>query len=609
VGDLRIELQDVLLAGPPRERPRRGPLLAGAAALLAALALAWLLRPRAGEGAPTSPGVVRAVLGVGSEVRLWLGASRSLAISRDGSRVAFVGEQSGRTQLYLRELDAFEAHALADSEDARNPFFSPDGAWIGYFARGELRKVSVAGRAAERLAAAGNESRGAAWGDDGRIVFAQAHAEGLFLLEPGSGAARLITSVDRPAGEQEHLWPEWLPAGRGLVFTVRRRGPAGSVDELFVLGPDEKAGRRLRPGSQPVFAGTGHLLFLSAGGVEAAPFDLSSRELRGAAASVLDAVHTYPQGAAAYALARAGTFVYLPPVEANVLDWVGPAGDVMALPTPPGTPGWPRIAPDGRRVAIHVGRPGSREVWLLDAARAGAFRQLTFAGGGFPVWSADGRWIAFASRSDDAPSLYVVPADGDAPPRRVYAGRGTVVPTAWSRQGMLAFYEVTEARQRDVLVLDVESGGPAAPVVAGPANELAPSFSPDGRLLAYVSNETGRNEVWVRPFPPRGPATAVTVDGGIEPVWSRDGSRLLYRAGDSLWAVEVQGPGPVRLGAPRKLLDTAMVPNAAGNPGYDLAPDGRFLILRGASGVAADTLHVVLGFERELARPTAGRPR
>src|SRR5262245_8802305 len=601
VGDLRLELQELARDQSwERRRRLRGPAFA-AAGLLAAAAGGWLLSSLLGSRA-TGTATLRAVLDMTPDVRLWIGASTALAIAPDGSHLAFIGDYQGRAQLYLRALASPQASAVLHSDDARNPFFSPDGAWVAFFARGELRKVPVSGRSSEGIAAAGSEPRGASWGADGRIAFAQVNAPGLLVVEAAGGEVRTLTEVDHAAGEIDHAWPHWLGDTQALVYTVRRHAEPGSEEEIAVLAPGQRRGRRLRLGSQPLFAESGHLLFTSGGGLEAAPFDRRALALRGPAASVLEAVHVYPQGAAAFALSRSGSLVYVPPAESVAVGWIDPSGKATALSSPPGTPGWPRIAPKGDRIAIHVGHPDSRDVWLLDPARPGAFRQLTTAGGGFPVWSPDGGRIAYASRNDETPSLHVISVDGGAPPRLLYSAQGTVVPCSWSGQGRLAFYEVFERTQRDIFVIDVESGGPPTPVAVTPANELAPAFSPDGKLLAYVSNQTGRNEVYLQRFPPAGGSpTAVTVDGGTEPVWSHDGSRLYYRAGDGLWSVVVSAEGAVSAAAPQKLLETTMLPNASGNASYDFAPDGRVLMLRSA-GAAMEAIHIVVGFDRELLR-------
>ena len=230
-------------------------------------------------------------------------------------------------------------------------------------------------------------------------------------------------------------------------------------------------------------------------------------------------MHAYPRGAAAFAVSASGALFYLPPLESATVDWLEADGRAVPFDTPGGTPGWPRISPDGRRVALHVARPGTREVWLLDRDRPRALRQVTFEEGGFPVWSPDGRRLAFSSRREGNASLSVVAADGSAPPRRLLEGTRSRIPSSWSRDGLLAYYEIGEGNQRDIGVVDVDGGAEPVAFVATPANELAPAFSPDGRLVAYVSNETGRNEVYLRRYPPPSAVTAVSVDGGTEPVW------------------------------------------------------------------------------------------
>jgi serine/threonine-protein kinase len=609
VGDARIELAELAQEGGERAAPPRSRRFAVRALLalgLFGLAFALARGLPSGGGAPTT---IRASLPLGPDVRLWLGASHTLALSPDGARLAFVGESDGRTQLYVRELAKDASQPVRNSADARAPFFSPDGRFIGFFAQGELRKVAVSGGVPERIAAAGIEPRGASWSEDGRIAFAQVGAPGLYVVPSRGGEPALLSTLDAASGELEHLWPEWLPGSGALLLSVRVRAPGGSAEELAVLAPRAQRPRRLRPGAQPAYARSGHVVYTRAGGLEAVPFDVRRLETSGTSVAVLESLNAYPQGAASFALSASGSFVYLPPVVATTLAWVGPDGSATPADAPPGTPGWPRLAPDGRRAAVHVGRPASREVWLIDVERPNAYRQLTFGGGGFPVWSPDGRRVAFFSRREGAPSLYVVDADGDGPPRRLLSAKGTTIPASWSGQGRLAFYEIAESTQRDIWVVDVDGDGVATPVVASPANELAPAFSPDGRALAYVSNETGRNEVYVRSYPGPGPVSAVSTDGGIEPVWSRDGSQLLYRHADELRSVPVRTTPRLSLGAARRLLRAEMVTNAAGNPGFDVKPDGSgYLMLRPVAGASTEEVRLLLNWVDELGQQSrAGR--
>jgi Tol biopolymer transport system component len=608
VGDARIELGELLgeTAGRPPwlmalRRWWRPAALAAAALALAAGAF-FLGRVPGLRARATSSAPVRVSVAMGPNIRLWIGASPSLAISPDGSRIAFVGESGGRTQLYERELGSYTATPVRSSEDARSPFYSPDGRWIGFFAQGELRKVPTAGATPEKIAAGGLQSRGASWAEDGRIVFAQAAAPGLQVVDAAGGEVHLLTSVDRARGEVAHLWPQWLPGGKRVLFTVQQAGGSSAAEELFVVTPETGERRRLREGSQAVYAASGHLVFVSRGRLEAAPFDPRRLESSGPGVSLLDSLEIYPRASAAFAVSASGTLLYVPSHDGAVLGWVDRDGKAVPIDTPPGTPGWPRISPNGRRVAIHLGRAESREVWVFEVDRPRALRQLTFEGGGFPVWSPDSRRVAFSSQREGGGTLAVVAADGSEEPHRLLDGTRIRIPVSWAR-GLLAYYEIGEGNQRDIWVVNAAGGEAPVAFAVTAANEFSPVFSPDGRWLAYVSNETGRNEVYVRPYPPPGPVTAVSIDGGTEPVWRRDGAELFYRHGEALMAVAVRRTSGFSVGPARRVLVTEMVPNAAGNPGFDVTPDGqRFLFLRPTDEASVEALNVVLGWAAELER-------
>ena len=422
-------------------------------------------------------------------------------------------------------------------------------------------------------------------------------------MDATGSEVRLLSSVDRARGEVAHLWPQWLPGAKSVLFTVQHAGGSGTGEDLFVLTPETGERRRLREGAQAVYAASGHLVFVSRGRLEAAPFDPHRLETSGPGVSVLETLEMYPRGSAAFALSASGTLLYVPSVDSTVLGWVDRGGKAVPVETPPGTPGWPRISPDGRRVAIHLGRTDSREVWIFEVDRPRALRQLTFEGGGFPVWSPDSRRLAFTSQREGGGSLAVVVADGSEEPHRLLDGPRIRIPVSWAKDGLLAYYEIGEGNQRDIWVVDA-TGAAARGVLDHSANEFSPVFSPDGRWLSYVSNETGRNEVYVRPPLPPGPVTAVSIDGGTEPVWRRDGSELFYAPRERSHGGG--GAADVRLlggAAATRVLETEMVPNAAGNPGYDVMPDGqRFLFLRPTDGARVEAFHVVLGWLAELER-------
>ena len=272
VGDARLELSE--MPADARGWPRLAALAPPAAMVAAGLGLAALLavvlrgRPvPAPASAPGSP--VRATLRMGSDHRLWVGGSHSFAVSPDAARLAFVGESAGQTQLFVRDLSDYAARPVRNSEEARSPFFSADGRWIGFFAQGELRKVAAAGGTAETIGAAGLQPRGASWAPDGRIVFAQAGTPGLHLLDAAGGEARLVSRLDTARGEVGHLWPQWLPGTDTVLFTVQHAGGSGNTDDLAVVAIATGERRRLRQGAQASYAASGHLVFVSNGGLEA----------------------------------------------------------------------------------------------------------------------------------------------------------------------------------------------------------------------------------------------------------------------------------------------------------------------------------------------------
>lgn len=606
IGDARIEIvelsrgdsQGLLLEAGSRPTGR-WIALAALAAFLAGMAFFRAVGFR-GANPRRGSGVLRTTLALGPEPRLWIGASSSLAISPDGSRVAFVGDRGGQMQLYVRALDDYELIPVRGSDGARDPFFSPDGDWIGFFAGGEIRKVAVGRGVAETLTEAGLQSRGASWGRNGEIVFAQDSAPGLFAVSDNGGKPRAITELREDAERVGHFWPQWLPGENALLITVRTSNDDSVRDELAIVDADTGETTRLGNGAQATYLPSGHIVYVRGGTLEAVAFDARARKLVGSAVQLIEGVNVYPAGAATFALSAEGTLAYLERIDNAVFQIRDREGRSTAVGLPGGTPGWPRISPDGKLAVLHIGGADTRDIWLLDLDRPGSIRQLSFQGGGFPTWSPDGSRIAFMSRRGGSGDIYIASADGSGDTELLLAGPRTKIPGSWSPQGVLAFYEIGDITQRDIWVVDVDNGADPVLFVATPANELSPMFSPDGRYVAYVSNETGQNEIYVRPYPPPGAVTAVSIDGGAEPVWSRDGRELYYRHGDSIMAVSVSTSSGFQVGPPREVLSEPPLPGAGGNPNYDVFPDGRFLVRHEAPGTSIDRVLLVLNWREEL---------
>ena len=594
--------------GAAARLPRRTGLALAIAVVAAAAAVAFVLAgiwlsqrrpaPLAGTETPR-----RLLVGIPPGAVLDAAVAPALALSPSGHGLIFVAREGGTQRLYLRALDRFEASPIAGSDGAAAPFFSPDGEWVGFFAHGKLEKVALAG--GEPLILCDSPyPYGASWGEDGSILFAPDYASGLRRAAAAGGPPTVLTTPDPRAGEIGHRWPEVLPGGRAALFTVWRRG--GWKDASVELLDLQTGQRRelIRGGSCARYAPTGHLVFARAGGAQglaAVAFDLGRLAVRGSPVAVLDGVRTDPaQGAAQFTLSRDGTLVYLPggpQGNSRAVYLLAPDGGGRALPLPARPYRNLALSADGRRLALTVRELDRSELWVSEIDR-GNLSRLTYEGDSIePVWSPDGRWIAFAWARGGRHQILRVMADGSRPPERLLDGGNDRFPTSFSPDGrLLAFTEITPSSGGDLWVLPL-GGAPRLFLRTGFDAERA-RFSPDGRWLAYESNESGSIEVYVRPFPGPGGKWQISAGGGSLPAWSADGRRIVYRSGTTLMAVELtqDAAGRLSAGPPHQELAEPELDRFA------LHPDGRsFLVFRRAAA-EPERLHVVLGFGSELAR-------
>ena len=577
---------------------------------------AWNLKPT-----PPQP-VTRTIITLPPGQRLAGLEQPAVAISPDGNLLAYVASQDRVQQLYLRAMDSLEARAIPNTEGATNPFFSPDGQWVGFFAGGNMKKVSVSGGAAVTLAGAPTP-RGASWGSGGSLAFVP-FASGRMQQAPEErGAPQPLTRFE--PGENFHRWPEWLPEGQAVLFAAATSSTNWTNAQVAVQAVETGERQNLvQGGTQPRYASSGHLLYAQAGTLMAAPFDARRLAVTGAAAPVLEGLlQSIFSGAAQYSASATGTLVYVAGGEEasqRSLVWVSRNGEEQSIPAPPRAYRSPRISPDGRRVAVTIDERESH-VWLYDLDRQTSTR-LTFEGT-YNVnasWTWEGEHIAFQSNREGGPqNVFWQPTDGSGGPERLTTSEYTQIPNSWSPDGQfLVFQETHPTSGRDIWVVQL-ADRKAQPFLVTPANEGTTRISPDGRWLAYLSDESGRNEIYVQPYPGPGGKRQISAEGGTEPVWNPNGRELFYRSGDRMMAVEVevgQASTPVSsgqagrpvatafsAGRPRMLFDAAQyLPTPATIPNYDVSPDGqRFLMLKPDEQEAAPTqINVVLNWFEEL---------
>jgi Tol biopolymer transport system component/predicted Ser/Thr protein kinase len=529
----------------------------------------------------------------------------AVALSPDGTRLAYVARQDGTQQLYLRALDSLEAKPIPGTDGAVNPFFSPDGQWVGFFAGGKLKKVSVGGGAAITLGDA-VEPRGASWGSKGMIAFAPSASGRLQQLPDTGGTPQSLTRLEK--GEVSHRWPEFLPGGKAVLFADGTSGFSFANAQVVVqlLGAGERRDL-IQAGTHPRYAPSGHLVYAQGGTLMAVPFDPQRLTATGAAVPVLESVlQSTTNGDAQYSISATGTLVYVPggvQSAQSKLVWVSRNGAEQPLAVPAHAYQSPRLSPDGRRVTVGI-QEQEAQVWLYDLSRD-TLTRLTFEGNGNVVtsWTPDGKRIAFSSIKEGPQNLFWQLADGSGGLERLTTSEYTQIPMSWSPDGrLLAFIEVNPTTGYDIWMLRL-SDRKALPFLRTPFNESVPRFSPDGRWLAYISNESGRFEIYMQPYPGPGGKWQISTEGGTEPVWNPNGRELFYRSGNKMMAVDIATQPSFAAGKPRMLFAGQYEPTPFTNPNYDVSPDGqRFLMLKPneQAEVAPTQINVVLNWFEEL---------
>ena len=541
---------------------------------------------------------------LGSEV------GNDIAISRDGTRIAFVSVgRDGLPRLYTRLLSDAAATQLPGTESVRGPFFSPDGRWIGFWSAGKLKKIAVDGGSPVTLCDA-TDLLGASWSEDGSIIATLNSTGSLWRVSAAGGTPARI--VDLSAEGISPRWAQVLPGGTHVLFTAVR-GPASDRANLEVLS--------LRDGSRKVVVrgGTfgrvlapGILAYINQGALYAQPFDVRRLETTGPAAPVLDGIAYSPTfGYAQVDISATGTAIYRKALGGGrfVAAWLDSTGATTPLVDVPGRYMAPALSPDGRRLAMTVMDGGLLTLSFWDLAAERAMRSTTgppvqsiavWAPGGRRILLADDRGILWASDSGGASSTFV-------------STGGVTVPWSFSSDGRhVAFHQMDPRTAFDVWTVPVEpeSGdlraGTPVPFLRTPAFEVYPSFSPDGRWLVYASNESGTWEVYARHFPDDGAKVQVSKGGGRVPRWSHSGRELFYATDDQRLMVVRYDARTASFGStPRqwsavRLADTGVMPN------FDLAPsDGRVLALLPAappSALRENHATVLLGFFDEVQR-------
>lgn len=601
--DLSSALAAVLIPKPVSPLVGRGivglSLLLCAGAILLAI---WGWNRRADN----TDDVLRLSLELSEPIPPELDPFQTFALAPDGKHLVYVGRREGKTMLFVRALDQHESTPIAGTDGALCPFFSPDSQWVGFCAFGQLKKVPLSGGAVQALNAGATDGVGASWGESGTIVYAPRFFDGLWQVPATGGKAHPLTTLDWQQGERSHFWPEILPGGQAVLFTVWQ---GGGVNTSAVALQSLRTGEKkilLKNCTRARYVSTGHLLVSQQGALRLVPFDLQRLEITGAAIPLPEKVVVNPlSGIAHYDCSRDGLLVYLPEQaqrSACRLWWQDRQGNTTPLSDKVQRYGTPRLAPNERQLAFAV--PGyTTDLWSFEFGNA-SFKRLTFEQtNSTPLWTPDSRRLVFASDLAGAPlNLYWKAADGSDNAERLTTSNNLQLPGTFTPDGQtLLFTEIDPKTRNDIWALDVRE--PAAtrkprPLLQTNADEAQPALSPDGRWLAYAMKDSGRWQIYVQSFPDLQGKWQISTEGGMEPLWARNGKELFYRAGDKVLAVTISTAAGFQASQPQPVFTHLSGFNAGTLlPTYDIAPDGqRIVMMKGERDAVPTHLHAIVNW-------------
>jgi Tol biopolymer transport system component len=599
IADARIELDEGMselsdLAPPVARTPGVARWMRAIPWVVAALALgtaAWMAWGRSSFGAEVTRAVARLEVTLPAGVELGPSSTRTIAVSPDGARTAFVGRTAGTRQIYVRTLDQFEAVPLRGTDNATSCFFAPDGRSIGFVTNaGVLKTLSLADGLVATVTGDANFLYGSAWGADDRIVFVRADA--LWHVPRTGGTPTALTTLGGAQADTLHAWPLALPDGKTILFSAAS-GDRWRIEALALATGERRT--VVEQGMMPLFTDSGHLLFVRAGELLAAPFDAARLQVTGPAVPAIGnqslAVGTN-QGVPIVDVSATGTMVYAPTTVSRLV-WVSRQGAEQPLNDVLRSYQNPRLAPDGNRLLVEAG-----DLWIQDVARPTFTRLTEQTTIGYPVWTPDGR-VLYRTQNE----LRIVNADG--------GGQGDILagtspqdfPLSVSADGeTLVLARGSQETDFDIFTLPLRDAAQARSILATKAYEGGARLSPDGRWLTYTSREAGQFEVYLRPFPGPDRRWPVSTQGGTQAIWNPNGKEIFYRDGNKMMVVEVAIMPDITLSPPRVLFER---PYAFGSgltiANYDVTRDGqRFVMVKDES--SGGRLHVILNWPEELRR-------
>jgi eukaryotic-like serine/threonine-protein kinase len=599
---------DNVRASLRRRRIGRLGWSAGAIAILVALVSMWVALWKSDGNSSVMRFSVALPAGgaiVAHEIRT------DLAVSPDGRHIAFIATTEGRTQLWVRSFDVPAPHASPGTEGAYSPFWSPDSRFIGFATEGRLMKADLAG-GPPRVICEGTIEGVPSWGRDGSILFASSQ-DGIYRVSAEGGVPTRVTSVDHASREVSHLWPHFLPDGRRFLYVSTNRAPdEQSMRHSVHLAALDRSDQQFlfQADSRVEYAPSGHLLYVHEGTLLARAFDPQSLRLTGEPFSVIERLHYFRSAAnAGFSVSETGVLVYHAGTSISRLVWFDRRGNTIGALATPGSFGNVRVSPNGQRVIAEIVDPrtGTSDLWLHEVSRDAPTRFTSDpANEADPVWSPDGRQIAFRSDRRGMPDLYQKASGGIGTEQTLLELTGMQRPDDWSSDGRsFAYTQADRQTGHDLWLLPLAGDRRPRLFLRTRFQEGAAKFSPDGRWLAFVSDESGRPEVYVAPLHAAGDKKRISTAGGLAPRWRRDGRELFYlEPGNRFMAVSVRSGTGFEAGDPVPLFRSPWPVGftlRAWYAAYDVSADGqRFLVNAVVEDAASTPINVVLNWTAGL---------
>ncbi len=554
----------------------RDPVTLGLAAIaIAALGFAVVRKPHANG----DERVVRFILASSDSLRAGQNTPWPAAISPDGSTVVY--SPIGDPRLYSLRTDQLDARPIPGTENASQPSFSPNGQWVLFESNGKLRKVRLDGGSPIAITD-GNSQNGVDWASGDQIILgSEGPKRGLSRVSAAGGDLDEFLKPRKADGESDYLWPIASPDGKSVVFVIWSGNLASSTLATVSLGGTDVTRLGIK-GIRPLSIIGRTLVYVQADGlVMAVNLGRSFRETDGKPVPVLDPIGVSPgvNGNSEIFVSPKGALLTSRGGQSSQLSWISRDGSTRVISKEVRRYGSPRLAPDGRRIAVEVIDEGKSDLYIYDLPTGTFSRVVSSKSLRSPVWSPDGSKVFYIGFDEaDQYALWVQQADGGAQPQRIatvgHGGSGLAV----APDGKSIVFGAYTDNSWNVYRVSLDSPGVVKPFVHTPAQEVGPQFSPDGRWVTITSDQGGRSESFIYSYPDGAARVQISAGGGAEPVWSRDGKGVFYRAGGSLMEAKLATSPSMRVTARDTIIAKAGSVLASNvQAGYDIAMDGRFL--------------------------------